>query len=476
MLNKSFFVAVFIFLTFAFSYATVPQLINYQGYLTDAVGNPINGNRTIQFKIYNSATEGTTLWSETQNVSITEGFFSVLLGSVKPIQPPIFNNSETYLELKVGDDPAMSPRKRLVSVGYALHASNADSLNGFNANAFIRSVNGIPATNGNINLVGGNNISISSNPDQNKLMFSTTAANGLDLPYEGSVESSDPAFTISNIGTGSAGVFKIDNPDNNEYVLYISNNGKGKGIYSSAYSYGLYARSAANGGRSVYAIASGERGVGVFGSSSAADGYGVYGFCSKHYGVYGSSHTGFGGYFKSSDKNASGLFAKGGSEGYAAEFQGNVAIRERSSGDLIMELGAGLDYAEGFNISDSQEIEAGTVLSIDPNRPGKLKISNQPYDSKVAGIVAGANGLGSGVRLGAGQFDQDVALAGRVYCNVDATESAVEPGDLLTTSTTAGYAMKAADYARTHGAILGKAMESLEKGKKGQILVLVTLQ
>jgi len=69
-----------------------------------------------------------------------------------------------------------------------------------------------------------------------------------------------------------------------------------------------------------------------------------------------------------------------------------------------------------------------------------------------------------------------VALAGRVYCNVDATAMAVEPGDLLTTSFTPGYAMKAEDNQKVHGSILGKAMESLEKGKKGQILVLVTLQ
>jgi hypothetical protein len=105
-----------------------------------------------------------------------------------------------------------------------------------------------------------------------------------------------------------------------------------------------------------------------------------------------------------------------------------------------------------------------------------LKICNQAYDKKVAGIVAGANGLGSGVRLGVDEFDFDVALAGRVYCNVDATKMAVEPGDLLTTSGTPGYAMKVADTDNAPGAILGKAMEGLEKGKKGQILVLVTLQ
>lgn len=142
----------------------------------------------------------------------------------------------------------------------------------------------------------------------------------------------------------------------------------------------------------------------------------------------------------------------------------------------VMELGAGLDYAEGFDVSARDKIEPGSVLIIDADNPGKLALSNASYDTKVAGIVAGAKGLGSGVRLGAGQFDYDVALAGRVYCKVDATNEAVKPGDLLTTSSMPGHAMKAVDYAHAQGAILGKAMESLEKGQKGQILVLVTLQ
>lgn len=147
-----------------------------------------------------------------------------------------------------------------------------------------------------------------------------------------------------------------------------------------------------------------------------------------------------------------------------------------SAGNPVLELGKGLDYAEGFDVSGGTDAEAGSVLVIDPANPGKLVLSQTAYDRKVAGIVAGAKGLGSGVRLGVGQFDCSVALAGRVYCNVDATQEAVEPGDLLTTAVTPGYAMKAVDYERARGATLGKAMEKLEKGKKGQILVLVTLQ
>jgi len=148
-----------------------------------------------------------------------------------------------------------------------------------------------------------------------------------------------------------------------------------------------------------------------------------------------------------------------------------------ATGDAVVEIGEGLDYAEGFDVSNNDAIEPGMVLVIDPDNPGKLLMSANPYDSKVAGIVAGAKSLGSGVRLGsATEFDHNVALAGRVYCFADATDEGIEPGDLLTTSATPGYAMKATDYRRAQGAIIGKAMETLERGKKGQILVLVTLQ
>jgi hypothetical protein len=153
-----------------------------------------------------------------------------------------------------------------------------------------------------------------------------------------------------------------------------------------------------------------------------------------------------------------------------------VAICDVVTGEDIIRLGKGMDYAEGFDVSGKDNPTPGTVLIIDPENPGQLALSRRAYDKRVAGIVAGAKGLGSGVRLGSNELDTNKALAGRVYCNVDATETAVEPGDLLTTSPTAGYAMKVTDYVQAQGATLGKAMERLEKGKKGQILVLVTLQ
>ena len=123
MLKKSFYViAISLLLPFGSS-AQVPQLINYQGVLSDADDKLITGTRLIEFKFYDSATDGTVLWSETQNVNAVEGLFSVLLGSINPIPYDIFTRGDVYLALKVGSDNEMTPRKRLVSVGYAYNAA-----------------------------------------------------------------------------------------------------------------------------------------------------------------------------------------------------------------------------------------------------------------------------------------------------------------------------------------------------------------
>lgn len=50
---------------------SVPTLINYQGYLTDASGNPLTGNYQITFSIYGVPSGGTPLWSENQTVKVS---------------------------------------------------------------------------------------------------------------------------------------------------------------------------------------------------------------------------------------------------------------------------------------------------------------------------------------------------------------------------------------------------------------------
>jgi hypothetical protein len=70
---------------------------------------------------------------------------------------------------------------------------------------------------------------------------------------------------------------------------------------------------------------------------------------------------------------------------------------------------------------------------------------------------------------------RNVALSGRVYVQADASNGSIKPGDLLTTSSTPGRAMRVSDHLKAQGAILGKAMTGLDEGQ-GMVLVLVTLQ
>lgn len=155
---------------------------------------------------------------------------------------------------------------------------------------------------------------------------------------------------------------------------------------------------------------------------------------------------------------------------------GKISILDDSDQEIAA-IGSGFDYAETFS-TGYEKLEPGTVMIIDPENPGGLCVSDKPYDNKVAGIVAGASGLASGVMLGQAGVDGEhpIALAGRVYCNVDATYGEVRPGDLLTSSPTPGHAMIVKNYEQAKGAILGKAMQALPEGRSGKILVLVTLQ
>jgi hypothetical protein len=143
----------------------------------------------------------------------------------------------------------------------------------------------------------------------------------------------------------------------------------------------------------------------------------------------------------------------------------------------VLTITGGVDLAEPFQMKED-ELGKGSVVVIDDEHPGRLKRSRNAYDRHVAGIVSGANGINPGISLhqeGVIEGGQNVALSGRVYVQAEASGGAINPGDLLTTSDIPGHAMKAADHVRAQGAVIGKAMSSLQSGQ-GMVLVLVTLQ
>lgn len=211
----------------------------------------------------------------------------------------------------------------------------------------------------------------------------------------------------------------------------------------------------------------------------------IAGFSVSNFGLYGSSEQGVG------------LFATG--TLLAAEFEGNVKVsgsvdviggmhtkgnhvcdgdlhtRGNHTVDGDIQL-SGADYAEDFDISDLEGASPGTVMVLDDS--GGVRVSDQAYDRRVAGVISGAGGYKPAVildRQSTGTDRRPLALMGKVYCKVDASDVPVAIGDLLTTSATPGHAMKAENPMQAFGAVIGKALRPLAGGR-GLVPILVALQ
>jgi len=110
--------------------AGVPQIVPYQGLLTDATGTRVNGSVNITFSLYTVQTSGTPIWTETHTgVNVNKGAFNVNLGSATPFPAGTFD-TPVFLGITVGNDPEMTPRILIGSSPFALHAADADSLGG----------------------------------------------------------------------------------------------------------------------------------------------------------------------------------------------------------------------------------------------------------------------------------------------------------------------------------------------------------
>jgi hypothetical protein len=153
---------------------------------------------------------------------------------------------------------------------------------------------------------------------------------------------------------------------------------------------------------------------------------------------------------------------------------------EGTTSTHILTITGGADIAEPFPIAGPVEPMPGMVVSIDTDSLGGLTVAGVAYDTKVAGIISGAGGVNVGLTLSqegtVADGEHPIAMAGRVWAWCDAdVNGPIAAGDLLTTSSTPGHAMRVSDRDLAGGATIGKAMSSLESGK-GLVLVLVNLQ
>jgi hypothetical protein len=485
-----------------------PSLLNFQGRLTKPDGTPVaDGTYAVRFSLHDALTGGAEKWNQTlSTLTVRNGTFAALLSGF----PSGTFNGNLWMEIKIGTDAPLTPRQQLVSVAYAMKANTvpdgsitADKLASDALNTLSWLLSGNSGTNPASNFLGTKDsqplVFRTNNTEKMRLLAdgnlgigTTTPGTKLDVvggsarilsgPLTSTLLISPDTGADGNAGSTSELVlaenrdnlfsmfFQYHGADNRLYLYgkdlngvygpHLSiqrNNGSvGIGISDPA------ARLDVNGTAGIRANNTLEFGLGVSGKEANAGKIGYQTFTAGALDIVGAG------------TNNTNRKIKFWNEG-GATFAGEIVA------PIVTVIG-GSDVAEPYNVASAGNIKAipGMLVSIDPDKVGQMRVASQAYDTAVAGIVSGANGINPGITLRQKGTIADgelpVASIGRVWCWCDAdANGAIKAGDLLTSSDTPGHAMKATDRARRDGAVIGKAMSSLPSGK-GLVLVLVSLK
>lgn len=180
------------------------------------------------------------------------------------------------------------------------------------------------------------------------------------------------------------------------------------------------------------------------------------------------------------------------SPGAKLEVNGSLKLTSGSGGSITFADGTvqttastgvggtcGGDYAESVDVTGSRSnYEPGDVLVISPDAGSDVSKSGEPYSTVVAGIYSTKPGIVGRRQTSdpkTSKTEVPMAMVGIVPTKVSAENGPISRGDLLVTSSIAGYAMKGTDRNRMLGAVIGKALGSLDYGT-GVIEIVVTLQ
>jgi hypothetical protein len=277
----------------------ITPVISYQGRLLNpTTGAPLNGSHTFVFRLYNVASGGVALWTETKDLAVANGVFSTMLGDATALPPAIFDGQDLWLGIKVGADAEATPRQRIGAAPYALFSHNADNLDGQDS-AFFRN-----AANINAGTLADARIPAAVARDGEVLglvLAGDGAGSGLDADLLDGQESA--AFAAAGHDHDAAYV-NATGPDSMAgnssaaAVLSVTQAGAQNGVFATTASTdageaALYGRAGASAGPSINSVA------GVFGTSSAARGVvgssnssdGVLGFSVSSTGVNGQSQN-----------------------------------------------------------------------------------------------------------------------------------------------------------------------------------------
>lgn len=285
----------------------VTPLLSYQGRLvTPGTGAPKpDGTYEMSFRLYTVATGGTALWTETRDVQVSGGVFSVLLGEITALNASHFNGQVLWLGIKVGADAEATPRQHLAHVAYALFAENAALLNGKADTAFAASSHAHSGADITTGTVADARIAATIARDSEVFGLVTAAdgtGSGLDADLLDGLNSTSFATAVHN---HDAAYINSAGPDamtgsNTSPILSVTQSGEGNGLTASTASTTV-GRAGVSGVAGVSGttinsysgvLGDSELGRGVVGVSGTNDG--VIGFSTSGTGVNGQSIDGYG--------------------------------------------------------------------------------------------------------------------------------------------------------------------------------------
>lgn len=211
--------------------AAINNQINFQGKITNPNGtNVTNGSYAFVFSIYTVASGGSNVWTESKNLTVTDGIFQTALGDTTSLPGSVdFNSSSLYLGIRVGADAEMTPRVRLTAAPYSF---NSDLLDGLDSNNFVKLAQGLQVdastTNSSIavNKTGGTaGIMQLQRAGSDVLNIANTGA------YTYTLSATDnPAYVVTNNGssnvvTNLAGTGDVIFQDNGSAFFTLTDNG-----------------------------------------------------------------------------------------------------------------------------------------------------------------------------------------------------------------------------------------------------------
>lgn len=193
----------------------VPVVLNYQATLAEN-GQQVEGTRPVVARVFDAETGGQLLWEERRSlVAVERGRLSLLLGSVEPFPPALFDGADRYLEIEI--DGERMPRLRMASTAYALRADVAQTARRADAVAADAAVTSINQVAGDLTLKGENGATVNVDPSTGTIIVSASGGSGGTSGIFG-VQNSDgtlqvvdpngPTVTI-NIQPGSIGPVQI---------------------------------------------------------------------------------------------------------------------------------------------------------------------------------------------------------------------------------------------------------------------------